>query len=137
MKFSLRDPMMVSAIVEGRENVTRELYSLFDFNSPVCVILRQDAVDIGYTDAQHRHVDLGRLRPENLTKFASMRGIENGIKVKLHKVSIGPLVAMDVDAVVLEGEHPRFILHDLVLGRTFLKNFKLTIDVNKGYLSLV
>jgi hypothetical protein len=42
-----------------------------------------------------------------------------------------------VDAVFLELEHPRFITFDFMLGRTFLNNFRLTVDGKKGYVSLL
>jgi hypothetical protein len=45
-------------------------------------------------------------------------------------------VAKNVDAVVLELEHPRHITFDFVLGRSFLKHFKLTVDVKARYVSL-
>ncbi len=89
--------------------IAREVKSVLDFNAPHCTILRRDAID---------------------------QGIQRGIIVKLHKVSVGTIVASDVDATVLELRHPRFLTYDFVLGRTFLKSCKLTVDVNKGYLSL-
>lgn len=58
----------------------------------------------------------------------------------LSKVSLGSLVAENVDAVVLELAHPRFHTFEMILGRTFLKNFKLTVDMKNGkdgYLSLL
>lgn len=66
----------------------------------------------------------------------NLSGIQRGIKVKLRKVSVGGLVARNVYAVALELEHPRFITYDFVLGRSFLKNFKMTVDIKKRFLSL-
>jgi hypothetical protein len=137
MKFDLKDPMLVSARVEGVGGAVRELSSVIDFNSHYCVILNQDAVDLGYPNAANKHPDEERLHPETVHRFTSMRGIDRGIEVKLRKISLGGLVARNVSAVVLELEHPRHIMFDFVLGRTFLKNFKLTVDVKKGYVSLV
>ncbi|MCL5067430.1 MAG: hypothetical protein M1368_03640 [Thaumarchaeota archaeon] len=56
--------------------------------------------------------------------------------VTLKKVSLGTLVAENVEAAILELEYPRLMISDAVLGRTFLKNFKLSVDVGKGSLSL-
>jgi hypothetical protein len=137
VRFPITDPMLVKARIEGKWGVVREVSSVIDFNSPYCVILNQDAVDIGYSEGGNNHNEEERARPDRVHRFSSMRGIDRGIRIPLHKVSLGGLVARNVDAVVLELEHPRFITFDFVLGRSFLKNFKLTVDLRKGYLSLV
>ncbi len=137
MKLPLKEPALVTARVEGRMGVVRELSSIINFNSPYCTILSMDAVDMGYAQAGNKHPDEERLHPEAVPRFTEMRGIERGILVKLQKVSVGSLVAKDVEAVVLELETPRFITFDFMLGRSFLRNFKLTVDVKKKSISLV
>jgi hypothetical protein len=136
MKFALKDPMLVSARVEGERGAVRELSAVLDLNAPYCTILAQDAIDLGYSQGGNKHSDQERLTPERVPRVAGMQGIQRGILVKIRRVSIGPLVARDVDALVLELEHPRFIPFDFVLGRTFLKDFKLTVEIGKGYVSL-
>ena len=137
MRFALKDPMLVTIRVEGKFGAVRELSAVVDFNSPFCTVLSQDAIDLGYPEGGNKHNERERTHPEETPRFSSMRGIDRGIQLKLHKVSVGGLVARNVDSVVLELEHPRHITFDFVLGRSFLKHFKLTVDVNKGYLSLV
>jgi hypothetical protein len=136
VKVPLANPLLVSARLEGEHGFVREVASLIDFNSPYCVILRQDAIDLGYPHAANKHVDEERTRPDRVPMFTSWQGIQRGIAVRLHKVSVGSVVASDVGAVVLELQHPRFHTFDFVLGRTFLANCKLTVDVKKGYISL-
>jgi hypothetical protein len=136
MRFALKDPMLVTIRVEGKFGAVRELSAVVDFNSPFCTVLSQDAIDLGYPEGGNKHNERERTHPEETPRFTSMRGIDRGIQLKLHKVSVGGLVARNVDSVVLELEHPRHITFDFVLGRSFLKHFKLTVDVNKGYLSL-
>ena len=136
MKLPIKDPMLVIAKVEGQHQIVRELSAVFDFNSPYCTILGQDAVDLGYPRAANQYSDEERDHPEETPRFTTMSGIQRGIKVKLRKVSVGKLVARNVDAVALELEHPRFITFDLVLGRSFLKNFKMTFDMRNKFLSL-
>lgn len=137
MRFALKEPMILSARVEGQGGIARELSSVFDFNSPYCIILRQDAIDLGYPEAVYRHKDLERVHSDRVPRFTTMAGIQRGFKLELPKVSVGGFVATKVDTVVLELEHPRFITFEFVLGRSFLKNFKMTVDINKGYLSLL
>lgn len=134
MKIPLVNPLLVSARVEGQHGFVREVASLIDFNAPYCVILRHDAIDLGYPHAANRHVEEERTRPDRVPVFTTWQGIQRGIVVRLHKVSVGPVVATDVDAVVLELQHPRFHTFDFVLGRTFLSSCKLTVDVNKGFI---
>jgi hypothetical protein len=136
MRFALKDPMLVTIRVEGKYGAVRELSAVVDFNSPYCTVLSQDAIDLGYPEGGNKHNERERTHPEETPRFSSMRGIDRGIQVKLHKVSIGSLSAKDVVAVVLELEHPRHITFDFVLGRSFLKHFKLAVDVKAGYLSL-
>ncbi len=116
--------------------MVRELTAALDFNYPYCTILGPDAVDLGYPQAASKHVDEERLHPERTPWFTSLRGIDRGIMVTLPKVSVGHLTAKNVDAVVLELEHPRFVVVDVILGRTFLKNFKMTLDMKGRSLSL-
>jgi hypothetical protein len=137
LKLPLKEPGLVTARVEGKMGVVRELSSIINFNSPYCTILSMDAVDMGYPEAGNKHPDEERLHPKTVPRFTELRGIERGILVKLQKVSVGSLVARNVEAVVLELEIPRFITFDFMLGRSFLKNFKLTVDVKKQYISLV
>ena len=136
MKFPLKDPMLVTARIEGQRGIVRELTSVFDFNSPYCTILGQDAIDIGYPKGANRPSDEERDHPEDTPRFCTVSGIQRGMKITLPKVSVGPLVAKNVEAVFLELEHPRFLTFDFRLGRTFLKNFKMTVDSKRRSLTL-
>lgn len=137
MRFALKTPMLVSVRVEGKYGAVREVSSLLDFNAPYCTILFQDAIDLGYPEGGNKHQDEERMNPERAPRFTSMQGIQRGIKVTLDKVSLGSIVATNVEAVVMELEVPRFITYDFVLGRSFLKHCKVTVDVNRGYVSIV
>jgi hypothetical protein len=129
--------MLVSTRIEGQNGRVRELSAVLDFNAPCCMLLFQDGIDLGYPEAANKPVDWARIHPDKVPKFITMRGIERGILVTLRKVSLGSLVAENVDAVVLELAIPRFNTFEMILGRTFLKNYKLTVDMKKGYLSLL
>jgi hypothetical protein len=140
VKFPLKHPMLVSTRIEGQNGRVRELSAVLDFNAPYCVVLAPDAIDLGYSEAANKHVDFTKSHPDRVPWFTSMRGIDRGLVVTLRKVSLGSLTVNEVDAVILELEHPRFITFEMILGRTFLKNFKLTVDMKKGkkgYLSLL
>ena len=137
MKFSLREPTLVMARVEGERGAVRELSAVLDFNTPYCTMLHQDAVDLGYPEAGNKHPDQERLTPERVPRFVEMRGIERGILVTVNKISIGPIVARDVETAILELETPRFIPFDLRLGRSFLKSCKMTVDVKNETVTLV
>lgn len=128
--------MVVMARVEGKAGVVRELPAAIDFNYVYCTVLRQDALDLGYPQGANKHTDEQQLHPERTPWFASLRGIDRGIMVTFPSISVGPVVAKDVDAVILEMEHPRQVVVDMILGRSFLKHCKLSVDFRKGSLSL-
>lgn len=140
MRFPMKQPMLVSARVEGTNGNVRELSAVLDINSPYCMILGHDALVLGYSQTANKPADHARMYPDEVPSLASLRGIERGVKIPLKKVSIGPLVATSVDALVFEFSLPRTVTFDMILGRTFLKNFKMTVDIKdgkKGYLSLL
>lgn len=58
------------------------------------------------------------------------------ILVDLKEVSVGNLAAKNVAAVVLEYDLPPMVPVDMILGQTFLKNFKLKVDSKSCTLSL-
>lgn len=140
MRFPLKEPILVSVRVEGKNGFARELSAVLDINSPYCMVLSQDAIVLGYSAAANKPGDHERYFPDEVPRMTGLRGIERGIKVSLKKVSIGPLAATDVDAVVFETGLPPKVYFDMILGRTFLKDFKFTVDIKdgkKGYFSLL
>jgi hypothetical protein len=140
LRFPIKEPILVSVRVEGKNGYVRELSAVLDINSPYCMVLPQDAIVLGYSAAANKPGDQERYYPDEVPRMTGMRGVERGIKVSLKKVSIGPLAATDVDAVVFETGPPPNVHFDMILGRTFLKNFKFAVDLKggkKGYLSLL
>ena len=137
MRFRLKQPMIIMSRVEGPLGVVRELSSLLDPNFAYSVILSRDAIDIGYPDASHRPPELERINPPLAPLVLGLRGIERSVLVTLAKVSAGGLVARNVDALVLELDLIRQLPVDLILGHTFLRNFKVTFDYDKKILQMV
>ena len=141
--------MILMSRVEGPGGVvTRELSSVLDPNFAYSVIFSKDAIDLGYPEAAARPKEVEKMHPERVPWILEFRGIERSVMVRLAKVSIGKLVARDVDALVVDTqihhsvhESDRLVLAhmipvDLILGRTFLKHFKMTTDIGAGYMSL-
>ena len=141
--------MILMSRVEGPDGMaTRELSAILDPNFAYSVIFSKDAIDLGYPEAAFRPKEFEKTHPERALWVHEFRGVGRSVMVKLAKVSIGKLVARDVDALLFETqiqysvhESGRLVLArmipvDLILGRTFLKNFKLTTDIKAGYMSL-
>ena len=129
--------MILMSRVEGPEGaVTRELSTLLDPNFAYSVIFSRDAIDLGYPEAAFRPKELEKGHPDRVPNVLEFRGIDRSVMVKLAKVSIGTLFARDVDALIIELDLARMIPVDLILGRTFLRHFKLSTDVKAGYMSL-
>lgn len=136
MKFKLKDPMIVSARVKGKNGRVRELSTLLDYNSHFCWILRKDGVDLGYPEVINRPEDYEAVAMNRTPHVISARGLELGILATLSEVALGDLVAKNVDAIALKLDMALMLPVDLILGRTFLNNFKMEIDPKEGYLSL-
>ena len=129
--------MILMSRVEGPEGaVTRELSTLLDPNFTYSVIFSRDAIDLGYPEAAFRPKEFEKTHPDRVPYVLEFRGIERSVLVKLAKVSIGTLSARDVDALIIELDLSRMIPVDLILGRTFLRHFKLSTDAEAGYMSL-
>ncbi|MGA2665417.1 MAG: hypothetical protein ABSF83_10775 [Nitrososphaerales archaeon] len=136
LRLPLKTPMFLMARVEGPAGIKRELTTVLDPNFAYSVIFSRDAIDLGYPEAAMRPRELEKSHPERVPYILEFRGIERSVLVRLAKVSIGPVVARDVEALVIELDLARPLPVDLILGRTFLKDFRLTVDGKKGYLSL-
>jgi hypothetical protein len=141
--------MILMSRVEGPDGlVTRELSTVLDHNFAYSVIFSKDAFDLGYPEAAFRPKEFEKTHPDRVLWVNEFRGTARSVLARLAKVSIGRLVARDVDALLVDTqiqysvhESGRLILArmipvDLILGRTFLKNFKMTTDIKAGYLSL-
>jgi hypothetical protein len=137
MRFALKDPMLVFARVKGPNGRTRELRSVLDFNSPCCLIFPKDALRLGYPEAVIRPRDWQKTHPDRVVYFLDFRGIERTVLMKMSKISLGDLEATNVETGVYEVPLPHLLPFDLILGRSFLQNFKIRIDSEKGYISLV
>lgn len=136
MKFKIKDPMIITARVKGKYNRVRELTALLDINCHYSWILRTDAVQLGYAEVDNRPEDYRSLAMRNTPEIITLRGLELTILVSLNEVSIGNLSARNVDAFILGHPTPLQLPVDLILGRTFLNNFKLVFDGKAGNLYL-
>jgi hypothetical protein len=128
--------MIVWCRVRGPRGRTRELSTVLDFNSAYCLMLRQDAIDVGYPEASHSHGTWRTARSDRAPLIVGLRGIERTILVTLVEVSIGELAARGVDAIVLEYDQSPSLPFDMIPRWTLLRNFRLEVDPASGYLSL-
>jgi hypothetical protein len=136
LKFNWKEPMVVCCRVGGINNKFRELSALLDFNHVYCLMLRQDASDLGYSDASYQHRSWSGFCPDRAPVVLRPHGLERTILITLKEVSIGSLVARHVDAVVTELEFAPTAIFDMILGWSFLRNFKLEVDPKSNSLFL-
>jgi hypothetical protein len=136
MKFALKEPMTIICRVEGPKGIVRELSAIIDFNSTYCLIFAKDAIDIGYPAAANRPREWRAVYPDQAPYLFGMRGIESAILVKLKRVALGNISHKEVEAVALAMEPARMLPFDFILGRSFLKYFKVSIDGRTGFLSI-
>ena len=136
MRVALREPLLVICRVKGINGNVRELSSILDFNSEYCTIFSRDALALGYSEASFRPKQWQKLHPDRAPYILDFRGIERSVLLTLSEVSIGRMAAKNVDAVLVELDIPRIVPFDMILGRSFLKNFKLSVDVANGSMTI-
>ncbi|MDG6916972.1 MAG: hypothetical protein JRN17_03980 [Nitrososphaerota archaeon] len=136
LTFPVKDPMLVVCRIEGSNNHARELTALLDFNTTYTLMYAHDAIYLGYSDVANRAREWREIFPQKTPYVMSFRGIERGIMISLKRVSIGGLAAENVTTVSLEAEPSLLLPYDVVLGRSFLNNFKVTYDGKAKSLSI-
>ena len=136
MKFDLNDPFFVMARVEGLNGKVRELRAILDINSHFSLIFPVHAKTLGYEEAMAPISSYGKVFPNRVALYLGLLAIERGILINLKKVSIGKLEAENVETVIPEIPPSMWLPFDLILGRSFLKNFRLTFDGRNKYLIL-
>lgn len=114
--------------MRGPSGKTRETTALVAPSYERCIILRKDAVQLGYPIVTNRPEDLHSTNPEEVINLVTTRGIETAIAIRLDEVSVGGLKAEGVDAVVMKTELPHSVPVGMFLGRSFLKHFRLEVD---------
>jgi hypothetical protein len=137
MRLKWREPMIVWCRLRGPKGAARELRALIDHNYHYCLILRQDAIDLGYPETSYRHGGWYEFRPDRAPLVVTFRGIERTILINLTEISVGKLRARNVPTVVLEYDVPPMAPVDVILGLTFLEKFRITIDPESGVMSLI
>jgi predicted aspartyl protease len=130
MKFKIKpgEPILVFMRVKGKNGV-RELRAIIDTGSQYSVISFQDARRLGY----EAYFDIVS-DPGGGTRTLTQAGIIEVDEISLEEVSIGELVAKDVKTLAFD--LPKFGRTEAILGLSFLKNFKTTIDFKQGFLTL-
>ncbi len=136
MRFALNKQMSLFAKVKGPNGHVSELNCLLDPNTPFTVLFTRDGVNLGFPEAALRPRDWQKLHPDRVVYIAGLRGIEMTTALELTEIRLGDLVARNVKTVVLEMGLPRMFPFEMILGRSFLDNFKLTLDPQKGVLKL-
>jgi hypothetical protein len=129
-------PLMLFCRLKGEGGRVREVPAVLEPSFDACIILRGDAVQLGYGSVTYRPEDWQDTNPTEVSYITSIKGVELGTWVKLKEVSIGELRVENVDAVVTKMEFPGMIYAAAFLGRSFLKHFKLEVDPKSNTFSL-
>ena len=137
MRVELGQPTFLTCRILGKNSVRRELSCILDPNFHYSAIYAKEALALGYSDASFRPEELASLKhPEEVPYVLTFRGIERSIRVRLKEVALGQLVARDVDALVFVVDIPLLLPADVILGRTFLQNFKLGYNFKEKTIEL-
>ena len=131
IELPLKTPITLFVKIKG-ERGERELQAILDTHATHMTIPYQHAVQLGYNplfDPISPMIKDGRE-----TTVSTIAGDLIVSTITLQKVEIGDLVAEEVEAIVWD-THQDFGV-EMVLGISFLKNFKTTLDYEKGILRI-
>lgn len=128
--------MYVMSRVKGPTGLVRELQAIVDPNAEFCSMFARDGHDLGYGEAVIRPKQWQKLHPDRAPYVLDFRGIERSVLFALKEVSVGDIVVKDVDTVIVDMDIPRLVPFDMILGKTFLKHCKFTVDIPNGYFEL-
>lgn len=128
LKITPDRPITFFVRIKGKKGI-RELRAVLDMGSDYSIIPLQDAVKLGSIEFWNPDPEPDELM-EAVTNACSIEGYE----IVLDEVSVADAVAKNVKALAYD--IPRAAGVEAVLGLSFLKNFKTTIDYGKGYLTI-
>lgn len=128
--------MILVSRVKGLNGNVRELGAILDFNSEYCAIFAKDGVALGYTDAAVPPKVWRKTHEDKVPFIVDFRGIERATIFTLAEISLGQFTAKNVETAIIELDIPTAAPFDLILGRSFLKNFRVEVDMKQGCLNL-
>lgn len=128
LKIAPDRPIMLFVHIKGSKG-TREVRAVLDTGSVYSIISVQDARQLGYDAFSDPQAD-----PDPSTTMVTKSDIFLTDEIVLEEVSVADLVAKNVTALAYE--LPGVGRVEAILGLSFLKNFKTTIDFKKGYLTI-
>ncbi|MDG6901420.1 MAG: hypothetical protein JRM80_05605 [Nitrososphaerota archaeon] len=121
-----KEPTCFVRIV-GRKGRSRELRAILSTGSYYCSVPMIDAYRIGYPDAIIYSNVTGQIEAERPEWAVTLSSLIQAPLVVLDEVSIGNAFrAENVEALAYHPPEEAEV--EVVLGRSFLKNFKLTYD---------
>ncbi len=136
MRFKGSGPLMVFCRMKGPGGRVREVPAILEPSYESCIMLKNDAMQLGYSSVTFRPEDWADMNPSEVVNIISTKGVETGTLVKVKEIAIGSLKAQDVEAVVTKAEFPMIVPVGVFLGRSFLKHFKLEVDPRSDTFSL-
>lgn len=128
MKFKGSGPLMVFCRLKGPGGRVREVPAILAPSYKYCLVLKNDAMQLGYSSVTFRQEDWADVSPKDVLYITSTKGIELATRVNIREISVGPLRAENVDAVVTKAEFPMLVPVGAFLGQSFLNHFKLEVD---------
>jgi len=128
IRLDRENPATFFVRVRGPRGV-RELRAILDTGSTLCTIPITDARELGYATFYDPIVNKGEgVYTVSLTGIMDLEGLT------LEEVAVAGLSSKDVAAVACH--LPRLGGIDVILGVSFLKHFKITLDYENGWLNM-
>ena len=125
IKIEAGKPIALFVRIMGPKGI-RELKAVLDTGSMYCSIPVVDARELGYDAFYDPLTNKG-----DGALAVTQGGILDVQPIILQEISVAELSAISIEALVYE--LPRVSGTDMILGLSFLKHFKITLDSPGGY----
>jgi len=128
MKLIPDKQILLFVRVKGKKGI-REFRAVLDTGSEYSIIPLHTARQLGYEAYIDTEIEPGVGKPA-VTQGAIFEANE----IVLEEIIVADLVAKNVKALAYDLPRPAGV--EAILGISFLKNFRTTIDYKKGYLNI-
>lgn len=125
-RMALRGEPFVFARVHGANGRTRELRAVVSSGAMYCSIPLMDAYHLGYLRNLVISSVTGEVESDRSQMVSTMSGVMSVPVVTIERISLGKLEARNVETIVVHPPEPAAA--EMVLGMTFLRNFRLEYD---------
>jgi predicted aspartyl protease len=134
MKYPLAKLPVVYVRVAGLNGKTMEVRAIVSTGATECIITTRDALELGYTIPPDLYSRSEKASKEGIETTVTAGYLVDMARLLLKEVRVGDLSVKDVEA--LAWDIPENAGVDAVVGVSFLKNFRMTVNFKEGFFEI-